>query len=67
MRCERLKRIANKEHIALLNSVRVEDRAARIEAVGEGQRRTVAIERSPCEQGPGPARDRLRSKVVNAE
>src|ERR1700722_15170734 len=43
MRREHLKRIADKEQVALDDAVRVEDRNARIEAVGEKQERALVL------------------------
>ena len=57
---EHLKRIADKEQVALNDPVRVEDRRARIEAVGEEQLRALVVHRTAAvgEQDAGRVMER---------
>ena len=57
MRREHLKRIADKEQIALGDAVSVEDCDARIEAVGEEQERALVFDGAPAVGDQDAGRD----------
>jgi len=64
---ERVKRIAHREQIALDDPMRIEDRAARTEAVGEDQRGAFVFHRTPAvgEQCAGADMDRDREPAAH--